>query len=236
MNRNLICTTANLALGLMLKGMKGIGLVIAVMLTVVIGVLVIQPSTWQPSASLRWGVDVGDEFAYRVVVIGHRVVQDPLNQSNVTYGPSFYAPMNNTVVRAAVADLPALAAWYSSSSFANEVISQTKVNCTFENGTPIQEEFRSVIAAIVSNCILPVGDWPFLDSLFSDSPTDAFFTGYLSRAHTNCFSISHRAWFVDGLFLWTGNVSLTVGMPMIAEDMTDTPSTGAYDLIRLVLL
>ena len=220
----------------MLKSGRVRGVIGFVVIAGIIVVMVILPSVLKPSHSLRWGVEVGDQFTYRVLVDGYLRVEDPENDSNIIYQPAFFAPMNNTVIIATVARLPPLAAWFDDSSFVSEVINQIKVNCTFENGTSIQEEFHNEIAAIMSHCILPVGDWPFLDLLFLDSPTDAFFTGYLSKAHMNCFSISHRTWAIDGLFLWTGNVSLTVGMLMIAEDMADTPSTGYYHLIRLILL
>jgi len=204
----------------------------------IIVVLVILPSVLKPSHYLRWGVEVGDQFTYRVLVDGYLRVEDPENDSNIIYQPAFFAPMNNTVIAATISRLPTLAAWFDESSFVSEIVNQVKVNCTFENGTSIQEEVQSEVATIVSHCVLPVGNWPFLDSLFPDSGDNPGYPTvmYLTKACPECFSMSHRTWAIDGQFSWTGNVSLTTGMPTVAEDVAYTPSTGYYHLIRLILL
>ena len=216
---------------------RSAGFLCVVMTICIVATYSVLPIILRPTASLRWDIEVGDEFIYQIVVHGYRIVEDPLNHSNVIYEPSFYAPMNNTEIRARIINLPALGLWYSKSSFASEVINQSKVNCTFDNGTSMQEEFSSVIVAVVSYCMLPVDDWTFLDALFPDSTTSAWYPGvYLSKFYTDCFSISYVLWPGDGLLSWTGNVSLASGMPLVAERTIDSYDTGVHTLISIVLL
>lgn len=192
---------------------------------------------WPSSASLRWGIEVGNEFTYRIVIQGYRTVEDPTNHSNYIRNSSYYASLNNTIIRATITSMPALGIWYDSSGFVRDIINQPKVNCTFDNGTTMQDDFRNLTDTLLSRCILPIGDWAFLDSLFPDFATYAFYPGvYLSKAGPDFFSISYRIWYVDGSYSWSGNASLALGVPIVAQQITDTPSTGAYSLFRLIMV
>jgi len=199
-------------------------------------------SVWNPSglrdaSSLSWGVNEGDEFVYLVDVRGYQTSIDPENSSNVILGPPFLAPMNNTRVRFNVTSLPSLPLVIDGGIFAEEVLNYSKTECRFENGSEIPSIFRDYINRLLYRCLLPVGDWPLLDSLYPNETEDAFYPGvYLSRTHADSFYIGYLLWPGDAIISWGGNVSLTTGIPIVAEEVSEYYSVGTYINDRLILV
>ena len=198
-------------------------------------------SIWNPSglrdaSSLRWSVNEGDEFVYLFVIRGYRTSIDPENSSNMILGPPFLAPMNNTRVRFNVTSLPALPLVINGDIFAEEVLNYPKTECRFENGSEIPSIFRDYINRLLCQCPLPVGDWPLLDSLYPNETEMAYhYPGvYLSRTYADSFYIEYLLYPFDTIMRWSGNVSLTTGIPIVAVSKYYAADT--YRNVRLILV
>jgi hypothetical protein len=198
-------------------------------------------SIWNPSglrnaSSLSWGVNEGDGFVYLVVIRGHGGSRNPEGGPHILE-PPFLAPMNNTRVRFNITSLPSLPLLVDGDIFAEEVLNYSKTECRFENGSEISSMFRDYINRLLYRCLLPVGDWPLLDSLYPNETENAFYPGvYLSRTHADSFYIGYLLWPGDAIISWGGNVSLTTGIPIVAEEVSDYPSVGTYLDNRLILV
>jgi hypothetical protein len=199
-------------------------------------------SIWNSSglrdaSSLSWGVNEGDELVYLVVIRGYVQSVDPENVSKVVFSPPFMASMNNTLVRFNITSLPSLPLFIDGDIFAEEVLNYPETECRFENGSEIPSIFRDYINRLLYRCLLPVGDWLLLDSLYPNETKMAYYPGvYLSRTYTDSFYIGYLLWPFDGINYWGGNVSLTTGIPIIAEEISNYPSTGCYLTERLILV
>ena len=198
-------------------------------------------SMWNPSglrnaSSLSWGVNEGDEFVYLVVIRGHRGSIDPEGGPHILE-PPFLAPMNNTRVRFNLTSLPSLPLLVDGDIFAEEVLNYPKTECRFENGSEIPSMFRDYINRLLYRCLLPVGDWPLLDSLYPNETEMAFYPRvYLSRTYADSFYIGYLLYPIDAIISWGGNVSLTTGIPIVAEDVSEYYSVGVYINNRLILV
>jgi len=199
-------------------------------------------SIWNPSglrdaSSLTWGVNEGDELVYLVDVRGYVQSVDPENVSKVVFSPPFMAPMNNTRVRFNLTSLPSLPLLVDGDIFAEEVLNYPKTECRFENGSEIPSMFRDYINRLLYRCLLPVGDWPPLDSLYPNETEMAFHPGvYLSGTYADSFYIRYLLWPGDAIISWGGNISLTTGIPIVAENVSEYYSVGTYHNDRLILV
>ncbi len=197
-------------------------------------------SIWNSSglrdaSSLTWGVNEGDEFVYLVVIGGYMTSIDPENSSNMILGPPYLAPMNNTLVRFNVTSFPSLPLVINGDIFAEEVLNYPKTECRFENGSEIPSIFRDYINRLLYRCLLPVGDWPLLDSLYPNETEMAYYPGvYLSRTYADSFSIGYLLYGTDTVSRWSGNVSLTTGIPIVTVSKYRAAGTRHND--RLVLV
>jgi len=178
-------------------------------------------SIWNPSglrdaSSLSWGVNEGDELVYLVAIRGHRGSIDPENSSNWILEPPYLTPMNNTRIRFNLTSLPSLPLLVNDDIFAEEVLNYPKTECRFENGSEIPSMFRDYINRLLYRCLLPVGDWPLLDSLYPNETEMAFYPRvYLSRTYADSFYIGYLLYGTDTISRWSGNVSFTTGIPIV---------------------
>jgi hypothetical protein len=193
-------------------------------------------SSLRDASSLTWGVSEGDELVYLVVIRGHRGSIDPEGGPHILE-PPFLAPMNNTLVRFNVTSLPSLPLLVDGDIFAEEIINYSKTECRFENGSEVPSMFRDYINRLLYRCLLPVGDWPLLDSLYPNETENAFYPGvYLSKIYADSFYIGYLLYPLDAKISWGGNVSLTTGFPIVAEEVSNYPSVGTYLDNRLILV
>jgi hypothetical protein len=209
---------------------------IATIVVLAFGLLSIWNSSGlRDASSLSWGVNEGDELVYLVVIRGHRGSIDPENSSNWILEPPFLAPMNNTRVRFNVTSLPSLPLLVNGDIFAEEVLNYPKTECRFENGSEIPSMFRDYITRLLYRCLLPVGDWPLLDSLYPNETETPLYPGvYLSRTYADSFYIGYLLYGIDTISRWSGNVSLTTGIPIVAVSKYNAANT--YRNVRLVLV
>jgi hypothetical protein len=186
---------------------------------------------------LEWAVNEGEEFTYVVRVYGYRCIINPENISQIFYDPPFYTPMNNTKIIMNISSLPFTPLPANQDVFAERVIEYMKTACRFENESAIPLDFHDRINQILSHCLLPIGDWEYLDSLYPNEIENPYTPGmYISKKCSEHFEIGHILWTGYGEESWYGNVSLNLGIPISAESFVDSVDTWAQTRIRLILV
>ncbi len=158
--------------------------------------------------NFSWGVDIDDTFQFDVRAWGEAYLGG-IHYSNVI-------PLNGTSITVTVVNLPAFNLIHNPATFRSEVIFKNKVDCYFTNGTALYEWANITLSEIISGCILPIGAWLTLDTLFPDDPPGYTPNGeYLTtQLYDDWFIIKYGWWgFVDSGGSWTGNISLSTGVP-----------------------
>lgn len=199
-----------------------------------IGILTTQ-ETYVPD--LEWAIKEGQEYKYTVRVYGYRRVVDPENDTLVYYNLPFFTPMNNTRIIMNTSSLPSTPLPANQDAFTERVIEHMKTTCRFENESAIPLVFYDRINQVLSHCLLPIGNWEYLDSLYPNEVENPFTPGmYISKMCSEHFEIGHILWTGYGEENWYGNVSLTLGIPISAESYVDSVDTDARTRIRLILI
>jgi hypothetical protein len=192
-----------------------------------IGVFYFLQPTYVDLSGLSWGVAVGHTYQYDILASGYSSLGG-ISSDQVL-------PLNGTSIIATVNNLPSLDAVYDASSFASEIIYVSKVSCSFVNGTKPDEWVNATLSDMVSGCILPIGEWSTLDTLFPDNspgftPNGEFIT---TTFHDSMFTIEYSWWgFVDDGGGWSGSVSLSTGVPV---SIVWTYRHGVDTLLSIIL-
>jgi len=175
---------------------------------VAVGVIIVLLPVPMNLNDLSWDVEVGNTFQYNARAGGYSYLGS-INSGHVV-------PLNGTSITVTVVNLPSFEAIYDAASFASEVIYMNKVNCSFTNGTALDQWQNTTLCEMISGCIFPVGDWSTMDTLFPDdtpgfTPNGEFLVTIL---YDDWFVIEYGWWGTfDGGGHWTGNVSLSTGVP-----------------------
>lgn len=160
---------------------------------------------------LYWHIDINDTLQFEIKSWGNsslgalspREVNEILN-------------LNGSIILARVTSLPLLEGLLDSNGFLDHIVLVTKVTCTFLNGTEFPNEIETILCSTISGCILPLGSWSAIESLFPQDvpswrPNEEHLATRLSDDHFNI----EWVWFgtFDSSGGWFGNVSLTTGIP-----------------------
>jgi hypothetical protein len=204
----------------------------------VIGIILIQNmNNNMINSNFYWGIEEGANFKYIVRVYGYRTFVDPENTSHIYYEPPVFVPMNNSVIIMNISNLPSIPTFVNENTFAELVIECAKVTCQLDNGSTIPLNFKDRLNRLLSHCIVPIGDWDTLDSMYPDEVENPFTPGkYISRKYLGYFEIGHILWTGFGEENWIGNVSLSSGIPFSGESYVDSVDTGAETIIKVVLI
>jgi len=183
---------------------------ICVIVVITVGVIYILLPTPLNFSDLSWEVEVGDTFKFDISAWGE------------SYGGSFtptqVLPLNDTSITVSVTFLPTFDAVNNADTFSSEIIFRNKINCTFTNGTALDEWINTIFCEIISGCILPTGAWSSIDSLFPDD-TPSWEPGEDAIA-----TILYDTWFfieyklygsIDDTRGWSGDISLSTGAPYV---------------------
>lgn len=167
----------------------------------------------QDAVAFSWEISVGDEFVFNITASG-------INSTN-----SYLNPLVNTTIQVRITSLPNDTI-LSEEDFRNLVYSD-KVDCMFSNGSEIPYPLKADISRFVARFFLPVGGWDFIDSLYPDSisdiaeePGNEFINTHLSQFYDDAFYFGHIANIIDDFNDgngWSGNISLTNGVPFSME-------------------
>ena len=176
---------------------------------VVLGlVLVIATFTFRISVTLNldWSVSEGDSFTYQITSFDR------------------YANFNDTSIIATITELPFLFPIVTAYSFAKFVIEVTKINCTFQNGSSLQE-WTSYFETKISNCILPTGDWSLIEWLYPDPGPKYYARGgvpstYISERYDDYFALGYVRVGFDSTSGWYARISMDSGIPIYIEFWT----------------
>jgi hypothetical protein len=165
------------------------------------------------ATDLAWDVQAGDEFHYQIRYM--------YQTYNLGYIPDEVAiwlrPLNNSQIIFEITDLPIIPLLMTSTGFADLIISYNKCEVRFENGSDIADNHRNLLNSLFSNCLLPIGDWNYLDGLYPDThPTSSLYD--LNRCHKSYFSdddffIGNTGSSHHGSAGWNGLVNTTNGVP-----------------------
>jgi hypothetical protein len=174
-----------------------------------VGVIyILQPESLNIS-DLSWGVEVGDTYEFDIRAWGE------------SYSGSFTSPqvhpLNDTSITVTVTYLPTFDTVKDAESFSSEIIFRNKINCSFTNGTALDEWVNTIFCEMISGCILPIGAWSSLDRLFPDDTPSGWNPGEDAIAtilYNNWFFIEYKWWgLVDQSGGWNGDISLSTGAP-----------------------
>jgi hypothetical protein len=162
---------------------------------------------FRQSISYSWAVGVGDEFVYEVSVTGNTTTPTQTL-------PPLYEPMNNTRIIVEITSLPNLTLMYYAHVFVQEVIEHLKTVSRFEDGSAIPVAYYNEINHHASFCILPIGAWGHLDSLFLDQ-----FNGqseiYTAKGDVDSFIVGYWSNGTNSRREWQGTIDLETGVPTV---------------------
>ncbi|RDE17891.1 MAG: hypothetical protein C4K49_00425 [Candidatus Thorarchaeota archaeon] len=168
---------------------------------------------YNQSAGLHWEVELGDEITYAVRVMGFSEYW-PFNGS---FSPPYHVELNNTYVTIRIDGLPEIPSFPSGETFAEGILSYVKTSITgpieYGNGTEVVSADYSFLNNVISQSILPVGNWPFIDSLYPDMlEPDPICDTYFSSLNAS-FMIGHRMYLYDAGSGWYATVDMSTGLP-----------------------
>jgi hypothetical protein len=195
----------------MRRSVLGAVIIVVSILGVSGGVLVL----YNQSAGLHWAVESGTEITYAVRVTGFTEFMATMNASFSL--PPHHAELNNTFVTIRIDSLPEIPAFLNGGTFAESILSNVKTSITgplvYMNGSEVVSVDYLFLNNLLSQSILPVGNWPFIDSLYPDiSESDPLCDTYFSSLNTS-FVIGHRTYLYDAGSGWSATVDMTTGLP-----------------------
>lgn len=169
---------------------------------------------YNQSAGLHWAVETGTEITYAIGVTGFT---ESLSTMNASFFPPPHAELNNTFVTIRIDNLPDIPPFMNGETFAQSVLSHVKTSIMgpveYVNGSEVVSADYSFLNSLISQSILPAGNWPFIDSLYPDKPESEWYCDtYLSSLGTS-FMIGHRAYLIDAGGGWYTAVDMSTGLP-----------------------
>lgn len=188
-------------------------LTVAVILAFAIGVGVLVATRPLPVPDFEWGIQIGDMFRYEVTIHGEYPQMGSISLE--TFNRILL--LEGTTIVANVTQLPTLVGITNSSTFFAVVTSVSKVVCSFDNGSEIDGDLVTKIASAISGCILPIGGWPFVDSIYQDKPLELYYDLRSSCLYSDHLYFGCASMVYDSYEGWSGNVSLSNGAPSNAH-------------------
>jgi hypothetical protein len=182
----------------------------AVILTIVVSLSVGFVTEYvRQSMTFSWAIEEGDGFIFDVIVTGQTT------NSTVDF-PLPFVDMNNTRISVEIISLPNVSITFYSGPFLENIVEHTKTSSRFSNGTEIPAEHRFTINRHVSRCVLPIGGWLHLDSLFPNHINQPFteYESYISVFRRPSFYfgyIENETYKGQG---WYGIIDLETGVPL----------------------
>lgn len=155
------------------------------------------------------------EITYTVKVTGYT---DYWQNSSLTPPP--YAELNNTIMTIRIESLPAISQFYDGSTFAVDILEYTKTVIVgpieYVNGSELSSGNYLFLNTLVSQSLLPIGNWLFIDSLYPDEPDfGGYCDTYLASLGTH-FMIGYRFYLIDAGNGWNAIVNMSTGLPINA--------------------
>jgi hypothetical protein len=136
---------------------------------------------------------------------------------NGTHYPPLYVELNDTLLTVRINSLPEIPAFLNGATFAENILGHPKTAAVapivYVNGSQVVLSNSTFLNSLVSISILPVGNWPFIDSLYPDkSDMEYSCDAYLASLGTS-FMIGHRTYVTDSGNGWYAYVGMTTGLP-----------------------
>jgi hypothetical protein len=200
----------------MRRSVLGAAIIVVSILGVSGGALVL----YNQSAGLHWAVESGTEITYSIRVTGF---SEYISIMNASVSPPPYAELNNTFVTIRIDNLPDIPLFMNGETFAQSILSYVKTVITapveymnrteYVNGSEVVSAGYSFLNILISESILPAGNWHFIDSLYPDKPESEWYCDtYLSSLGTS-FMIGRRAYLIDSGGGWYAMIDMSTGLP-----------------------
>ena len=160
--------------------------------------------------TFSWAIEENDVFLYDISVKGN------ITTGTTTVPPQFL-PMNNTRIAVEIISLPNVTITFYSNDFIEDTVEYVKTSTTFSNGSDIPVEFYYVFNTHVSKCILPIGGWGHLDSLFPNdierpvAPHESYLSAWLNDYFVFGFSSNDTNRHTE----WHGIIDPLTGVPQV---------------------
>jgi hypothetical protein len=181
--------------------------------TYAIGTLTPFP-TEIPTYEFAWAVSVGDTFVLEVNGASHGF--------STMYGiPSALVPALENHILVTIVTLPNCS--ISSEDEFLTLVESLKVDCAYQNGSELPEETVNALRPIISNNILPIGGWDFINWLFPSSmsevevPSNYIIESYLTSADSTYLSLRYVWSYANFLSYTYGSIYLSTGLPHLIK-------------------
>ncbi|MHA2230423.1 MAG: hypothetical protein ACXADL_10020 [Candidatus Thorarchaeota archaeon] len=186
------------------------------------------------ATELEWSVQIGDEFQYRIEYYYE-------NETHGDYTEEvklWLMPLNNSLIVFEVSNLPSIPILMNADGFVSAIIEQDKCEVRFANGSEVSEVYSNVLTFLFSRCLLPTGDWNYLDGLFTDrSNIETLYElvyNYHSYIADDTFCVDHIGRSHHDYKGWSGSVNMTTGIPIAIRQFSYSTMAWAgfrYDLL-----
>ena len=134
---------------------------------VILGILTLSsenpfsPTDSVPNHSLSWSVSVNDTLTYDLLYL--------MGDSSFSIDEDWESLNNITQqITVKIINLPQIQTHIDAESFVDYVYNSPKVSVTFSNATEFTDSEQNKIASCISKSIFPIGDWEFLNEIFSN--------------------------------------------------------------------
>ncbi|MHA1637566.1 MAG: hypothetical protein ACTSUB_06070, partial [Candidatus Thorarchaeota archaeon] len=192
-----------------------------------------QLGIYSGPSDMEWAVEIGDEFEF--------TIRHASTSGHYYFPETVELPLNNTQVVFEITYLPAIPLVMDNNTFVSSIISRIKCAVRFSNGTDIPSEYQEVLNSLFSHCLLPIGDWKYIESLFGYEPTDlplySLIYDYQAYEKNGRFIISNIGSSYHGSKGWSGAVNMTTGSPIYVVDFSWSyygDGSSNYDRLLLV--
>ncbi len=190
-------------------------IVVLISANLVVSALIIHEANF--AGDLQWGVEVGDQFSYSLKALG--------------FFDYYYdhpcLPLNNSVIIFNITSLPEIPLYCDRTTFSELIVNPVKGYALFENGSSMNQECESIVTALISKALLPVGDWVYIDTLYDDQGA------WFSFSDGDFFYFGHTSLYSLGAPGWSAKISLDDGVPIT---VTEHPPLWHLGIVTLTLL
>ncbi|MFW9806122.1 MAG: hypothetical protein ACFFFK_05285 [Candidatus Thorarchaeota archaeon] len=174
------------------------------------------------AGNLQWGVEAGDQFSYSVIA-----------REDYGYG-SPYLDLNDSIIVFEITSLPDIPVYCDRAMFLDLVVDCTKVTVAHDNGSSLDSSISSDLSTLFSNSLLPMGDWWFINGLFSDHARGGLGAPvqdpWFSRFEGSVFCFGEIQITCVGAPGWDADISMDDGVPYVVHEY---PSDWGEPLVTL---
>ena len=185
-------------------------LMTAIVLTIILSLAVVGVTEdVRQRMQFTWNINEGDYYIFKVSVFGY-------SKQNSVNVPLPQRLLNRTRLLVTIVSLPEIPHFINGKLFSENIIECIKTRTTYENGDLIPYALYYETNSLSSRCLLPVGSWSFLDSLYPNDvkPQDnTTIESYIGIQLPDSFYIGYSSFGENQSSGWFGKISKDSGIP-----------------------